>query len=129
VDPAAVRPVTAYHSAMGVSGARHSMFAADVDESLRTEPGGGLQCAPAHGAALGRRPGAAHCRRECARVRACAGQGANTRQREHGRPRRLPVAGGGPSVHRVLCRLAGKLRKRCACCHGRFRRSPLAGKW
>ncbi len=44
VDPARVRPVTAYHSAMGVSGARHSMFTVDVDESLRTAGGGGLQC-------------------------------------------------------------------------------------
>ena len=44
VDPARVRPVTAYHSAMGVSGARHSMFTVDVDEALRTAGGGGLQC-------------------------------------------------------------------------------------
>ena len=46
VDPARVLPVTAYHSAMGISGSRHSMFTADVDESMRTAPGGGLQCVP-----------------------------------------------------------------------------------
>ena len=46
MDPARVLPVTAYHSAMGISGSRHSMFAADVDESMRTAPGGGLQCVP-----------------------------------------------------------------------------------
>ncbi|KAK9821465.1 hypothetical protein WJX81_005867 [Elliptochloris bilobata] len=43
VDPANVLPVTAYHSAMGISGSRHSMFTVDVDESLRTAPGGGIQ--------------------------------------------------------------------------------------
>ena len=35
--------VTQYVGAVGTSGARHDMFYAEVDESLRVNEGGGLQ--------------------------------------------------------------------------------------
>lgn len=39
----AVRPVTMYVSAVGISGSKHHMFCVDVDDSMRTSSGGGLQ--------------------------------------------------------------------------------------
>ncbi|CAL8470972.1 g10514 [Coccomyxa elongata] len=39
----AVRPVTMYVSSTGISGAKHHMFCVDVDDSMRTSSGGGLQ--------------------------------------------------------------------------------------
>ncbi|BDA45428.1 probable uridine diphosphate glucose pyrophosphatase NUDT14 at C-terminar half [Coccomyxa sp. Obi] len=39
----AVRPVTMYVSSTGISGAKHHMFCVDVDDSMRTSCGGGLQ--------------------------------------------------------------------------------------
>ncbi len=39
----AVRPVTMYVSAVGISGSRHHMFCVEVDESMRINGGGGVQ--------------------------------------------------------------------------------------
>ena len=41
VPVSAVKPVTSYVSATGISGSKHSMFFVEVDEGMRVTGGGG----------------------------------------------------------------------------------------
>jgi len=50
VAPSRIAVVTSWHAAIGTSGSRHRLctVTSDIDESMRTSTGGGIECVQHH---------------------------------------------------------------------------------